>query len=154
KALFRIDPLKEAAAFAAEQRSGTEPLERRTLIVENPNLEGLGVEAIPGGRETGVTVSRIRRAGEAEGHLAAGGTVLRSGDRIVAVGTGAMLDQFQRVVGHRSDEDLFQAPGDVTSLRVVVTSKRVLGKTVRELGLDQLFGVVITRITRADLEMS
>jgi putative transport protein len=154
KALFRIDPLKEAEAFVAEQHRGAEPLERRTLIVENPNLEGVQVEAIPAGRETGVTVSRIRRAGEAEVHLAADDTVLKNGDRIVAVGTGAMLDRFQQVVGRRSDEDLFQAPGGVTSVRVVVTSKRVLGKTVRELGLDHLFGVVVTRITRADLEMS
>jgi len=154
KALFRIDPLKEAEAFAAEQRRGAEPVERRTLIVENPNLEGLQVEAIPGRREMGVTVSRIRRADDAEVHLAAGGTVLKKGDRIVAVGAGAMLDQFERVVGRRTDENLLQAPGGVTSLRVVVTSKRALGKTVRELGLDHLFGVVITRMTRADLEMS
>jgi putative transport protein len=154
KALFRIDPLKEAEAFAAEQRRGAEPLERRTLIVENPNLEGVEVEAIPGRREAGVSVSRIRRAGEAEVHLAAGGTILKNGDHIVAVGTGAMLDRFQQVVGRRSDEDLLQAPGDVASLRVVVTNKGALGKTVRELGLDQLFGVVITRMTRADLEMS
>jgi putative transport protein len=154
KGLFRIDPLKEAEAFAAEQRRGAEPLERRTLIVENPNLEGVEVEAIPGRRETGVTVSRIRRAGEAEVHLAAGGTVLKNGDRIVAVGTGAMLDRFQQVVGSRSDEDLLQAAGDLTSSRVVVTNKRALGKSVRELGLDQLFGVVITRMTRADLELS
>jgi putative transport protein len=154
KALFRIDPLKEAEAFAAEQHRDAEPLERRTLIVENPNLEGVEVEAIPAGRETGVTVSRIRRAGEAEVHLAAANTVLKNGDHIVAVGTGAMLDRFQQVVGRRSDEDLFQAPGGVTTLRVVVTNKRVLGKTVRELGLDHLFGVVVTRITRADLEMS
>jgi putative transport protein len=154
KALFRIDPLKEAEAFAAEQRRGAEPLERRTLIVENPNLEGVAVEAIPGRREMGVTVSRIRRAGEAEVHLAADGTILKNGDRIVAVGTGAMLDRFQQVVGRRSDEDLLQAPGGLTSVRVLVTSKRALGKTVRELGLDHLFGVVITRMTRADLEMS
>src|SRR5260221_373816 len=154
KGLFRIDPLKEAKAFAAEQRRGAEPLERRTLIVENPNLEGVEVEAIPGRRETGVTVSRIRRAGEAEVHLAAGGTVLKNGDRIVAVGTGAMLDRFQQVVGRRSDEDLLQAPGDLTASRVVVTNKRALGKSVRELGLDQLFGVVITRMTKADLELS
>jgi putative transport protein len=154
KGLFRIDPLKEAEVFAAEQRRGAEPLERRTLIVENPNLEGVELEAIPGRRETGVTVSRIRRAGEAEVHLAAGGTVLKNGDRIVAVGTGAMLDRFQQVVGRRSDEDLLQAPGDLTSSRVVVTNKRALGKSVRELGLDQLFGVVITRMTRADLELS
>lgn len=154
KALFRIDPLKEAEVFAAEQRRGAEPLERRTLIVENSNLEGVQVEAIPGRREMAVTVSRIRRADEAEVLLAAGGTVLKKGDRIVAVGTGAMLDRFQQVVGRRSDEDLLQAPGGVTSLRVVVTSKPALGKTVRDLRLDHLFGVIITRMTRADLEMS
>src|SRR5260221_975441 len=154
KGLFRIDPLKEAKAFAAEQRRGAEPLERRTLIVENPNLEGVEVEAIPGRRETGVTVSRIRRAGEAEVHLAAGGTVLKNGDRIVAVGTGAMLDRFQQVVGRRSDEDLLQAPGDLTASRVVGATKRALRTSGRGLGLDQLFGVVITRVTETDLELS
>jgi putative transport protein len=154
KALFRIDPLKEAEAFAAEQRRGVEPVERRTLIVENSNLEGVQVEAIPGRREMGVTVSRIRRAEQAEVQLAADDTMLKKGDRIVAVGTGAMLERFERVVGRRIEEDLLQAPGGVTSLRIVVTSKRALGKTVRELGLAHLFGVIITRMTRADLEMS
>ena len=47
---------------------------------------------------------------------------MKKGDRIVAVGTGAMLDRFEQVVGRRSDEDLLQAPGGVTSLRVVVTN--------------------------------
>ncbi|MGA8658340.1 MAG: putative transporter [Chthoniobacterales bacterium] len=154
KAFFRIDPVNEAEAFAAEQRRGAEPLERRTLVVENPNLEGVEVEAIPGRLETGVTVSRIRRTGEAEAQLATGRTVLKSADCIVAVGTSTMLDRFQRIVGRRSDEDLLQAPSGVTSRAVVVTNHRALGKTVRELGLDHVFGVVITRVTRADLEMS
>src|SRR4029077_3537849 len=154
KSLFRIDPLKEAEAFAAEQRRGAEPVERRTLMVENPNLEGVKVEALPGRREMGVTVSRIRRAGESEVRLAAGGTVLKKGDRIVAVGTGVMLERFEQIVGRRSDEDLLEAPGGVISSRVLVTSKRALGKTVGELGLDHLFGVIVTRMTRADLEMS
>ena len=37
---------------------------------------------------------------------------------------------------------------------MVVTNNEVLGKTVHELGLEQLFGVTVTRITRADLEMT
>jgi putative transport protein len=154
KAFFHIDPIKEAELFAAEQRRETESLERRTLIVENPNLEGLAVEAIPGRLETGVTVSRIRRGGEAEVRLATSGTVLKRADRIVAVGTGAMLDQFQRIVGSRSEEDLLQAPSGITSQGVVVTSNRALGKTLTELGLEHLHGVVVTRVTRTDLEMS
>ena len=154
KALFRIDPVREAEVFAAEQRRETESLERRTLIVENPSLEGLAVEAIPGRLEMGVTVSRIRRGGEAKARLATSGTVLQRADRIVAVGTGTMLDQFQRIVGSRSDEDLLQAPGGITSRGVLVTSNRVLGKTVKELGLDHFDGVVITRVTRTDFEIS
>ena len=154
KAFFRIDPIKEAEAFATEQRSDADPLERRCLIVENPNLEGVAVEAIPSHLETAVTISRIRRGGETEVRLATGDTILKNDDRIVAVGTRPMLDRFQQVVGRRSDEDLLQAPGNVTSLGVVVTSRRVLGKTVKELGLEQSLGVVITRVTRADLEMT
>src|SRR6185312_9520805 len=38
--------------------------------------------------------------------------------------------------------------------RVVVTDRDVLGKTVGELNLDDRFGVAVTRVTRADLEMS
>jgi len=82
KAFFRIDPVKEAEAFGNDQRPGAEPLERRTLVVENPNLEGVEVEAIPGRLETGVTVSRIRRVDEAEVHPAGSGTVLKTSDRI------------------------------------------------------------------------
>jgi putative transport protein len=154
KSFFRIDPGKEAEALVTEKSSATARVERRCLIVENPNLEGVAIEAIPSRLETGVTVSRIRRRGETEVRVATTGTILKSADQILAVGTGPMLDRFQQVVGRRSEEDLLQAAGDVTSSAVILTSHRALGKTVRELELEQLFGVVITRVTRADLEMT
>ena len=37
----------EAAAFMAQQRSRAEPLENRTLVVANPDLAGVAIEAIP-----------------------------------------------------------------------------------------------------------
>jgi len=154
KNIFRIDPVKEGEIFTAGQRAGVEPLETRTLIVENPNLAGLTIEAIPSRAETGVTVSRHRRAGETEARTATGNTVLMPGDAIVAVGRHAMLDQFQRVVGRRGDEDLRLAPGNVTHRRVVVTHKDVPGKTVGELALDARCGAVVSRVTRADIELT
>jgi putative transport protein len=65
-----------------------------------------------------------------------------------------MLDKFQRVVGRRSDEDLYRAPGKVTQRRIVVTCKEVLGMTVGELALDARCGAVVTRVTRADIELT
>jgi CHAT domain-containing protein len=78
-------------------------VERRCLVVENPNLEGVAVDAIPSRLETGVTVSRIRRHDETEIHVATAGTILKNADRIMAVGTRPMLDRFQQVVGSRRE---------------------------------------------------
>ena len=154
KGVFRIDAAKEAEALRAEQRGHAEPLENHTFIVENPNLAGVAIEAIPSRAETGVTVARHRRVGESEVRAAAGNTLLQAGDAISAIGTHAMLGQFQRVVGRRSDEDLRLAPGNVTHRRIVVTRKDALGQTVGELALDSRFGAVVSRVTRADIELT
>jgi putative transport protein len=154
KAVFRINAEREAETFAAEQRGRVEPLENRTLIVENSNLAGVTIDDIPSRVETGVTVSRHRRAGDTAVHVAVGSTILQPGDALVAVGTRAGLDQFQRVVGRRGEEDLRRVPGSVTYRRVVVTHKDVLGKTLGELALDTRHGAVVSRVTRADIELS
>src|ERR1043166_550403 len=152
KQIFRIDPVREAKEFAAKNRRRAEPLERRTLIVTNPNLDGARLDAVPGRVETGVTISRVRHGEEVR--TATDATVLYREDRLAVVGTRAGLDQFERVIGRRSDEDLVLAESDVTFRRVVVTDRSVLGKTVEELDLDDRFGVAVTRVTRADIEMS
>jgi putative transport protein len=122
--------------------------------VENTNLAGVTIEAIPSRAETGVTVSRHRRAGETEVRAAAGTTLLQPGDSIVAVGSHTMLDQFQRVVGRQSAEDLRLAPGNLAYRRIVVTNKDVLGRTVGDLALDARCGAVVSRVTRADIELT
>jgi putative transport protein len=152
--LFGVDARAEAEALAAEQRRRATRLEHRTLVVDNPNLAGVAIDEIPSLVETGVVVSRHRPAGKTDVRVAAGGTLLGHGDSILAVGSPAMLDRFQRVVGRRSDEDLYQAPGKVAQRRVVVTCKDVLGKTVAELALDARCGAVVSRVTRADIELT
>lgn len=154
RVMFRIDPARELEEFRAEQQRGVEPLERMNIVVENRNLDGLPIARVPGRVESGVIVSRIRRAGAAEVQPATEATVLGVGDTILAVGTSRGLAQFLCVVGRASDADLMKSPGQVTYRRVVVTSKSVLGKTLGELGLDHIYRVTVTRATRADLEMT
>src|SRR6185436_3607976 len=64
KQIFRIDPTREAADFAEKNRRQVEPLERRTLVVTNPNLDNMRLDAIPGRLESGVTISRVRHDDE------------------------------------------------------------------------------------------
>jgi putative transport protein len=154
KIALRIDPRREAQVLAAEQAASLEPIMRRTLVIENPEVEGLAIAAVPGLEETCVVLSRLRRRGDAQVEIATGKTVLRQGDHILAVGTDANLDQCQHLLGQASSENLLTAPGPVTYRRVVVTNSKLLGKSVQELGLEHLYGVVVTRVTRADLEMT
>jgi len=152
KQIFRIDPAREAADFAARSRTPAEALERWTLVVTNRNLDGIRIADIPGRIESRVTISRVRNSA---GTMAAtDATVIHGNDRLAVVGTRAGLEQFERVVGERSDEDLVLTESDITLRRVVVTDRSVLGKTVDELDLDDRFGVAVTRVRRADLEMS
>ena len=152
KQIFRIDPAVEAAEFAAKNRRHVDPLERRTLIVTQPDLDGVQLCQIPGWSEAGVTISRIRHGGET--HIAGDTSVIHLEDRLAVVGTSVALDNFARIIGRGSDEDLVLSDDSISYRRVVVTDRNVLGKTVGQLALGERFGVAVTRVTRADLEMS
>ncbi|QJE95699.1 putative transporter [Luteolibacter luteus] len=152
KQVFSINAPKEADEFAAANRRQVDPLERRTLEVGNPNLEGIRLAEVPGRLEAGVTISRLRHGSETL--IAHEESSLHLGDLLVAVGTPGALDRFERVIGHRSEEDLAVVESNITFRRVAVTDRAVLGKTVSQLGLDKRFDVAVTRVTRADLEMS
>lgn len=151
RAFFKVDVAAEAAQFRLEQGEGVEPLQRLNLRVENPNLEGISIGAIPGVHETGVVISRHRSNASGEVRAATPETSLHVGDQIMVVGTAAHLEQFRLVVGSVSSEDLMKAPGTTTYRRVVLTNKRMLGKTVRELGLEHIHNVTVTRVNRGDL---
>jgi putative transport protein len=76
------------------------------------------------------------------------------GDILLAVGTAKSLRELCLIVGVESPEDLMEAPGPVTFDRFVVTRKDVLGKTIRDLLLTQKYGVTVTRVSRAEVEMT
>lgn len=152
KQIFRIDPVREAEAFAARNRKSVEPLERCTLVVTNQTLDGLRVDAIPGRIESKVTIARVRHGNDTV--AATDATVIHRDDRLSVVGTKEALDRFERVIGKRSDEDLMLVESNLTFRRVSVTDRNVLGRAVAELDLGDRFGVAVTRVTRADIEMS
>jgi putative transport protein len=154
KGVFRLDPRGDAERIAATQHRLVEPLERRTLVVANAEFEGVPAGSVGDRAGAGIVVSRIRPSAEAKVRVATPEHILQRGDLLLAVGTARDLDRCEVLLGGASDEDLMESPGRITHRRVLVTSKAVLGKTVGEVGLQHLHGVVVTRVTRADLEMT
>lgn len=153
RSIFRIDVAAELEAFAAAETEGVRPLARRTLVVENPNLQDVPICDVPGLLESGVVISRIRHAGEETAIGATGQTQLHVGDSLHVVGFARGLDRFQRVVGRASDENLLAIDSPVKRQKIVLTRKRVAGKTIQGLQLEALHGVVATTVTRGEVEM-
>ena len=153
RSLFKIDPARELEQFQAGQRSGQASLKRMSIIVENPNLEGLTMKSIPGRGGLRLVISRIRAAGAGEVVLAKPDTILHRGDTLLAVGPQEDLEQLRVIVGKESPEDLVRAPGQVAYERVVLTHRPFVGRTLRQAALDHRYGVTITRLTRADVEI-
>jgi putative transport protein len=152
--MFHIDPMAEAKVFEEKQWGRQASLVRRNLRINNPNLEGLTIQQIPGIDTLGVVISRIQHVGEEEVRAAHADTILHVGDFLLVVGSAEKLAQLQVVIGSESTVDLLQAPGAVTHRQLVVTRSEVLGKSLRTLGFPEQYDVTVTRVTRAGVEMT
>jgi putative transport protein len=151
RVVFRIDPRLELAELRSRLDSHTREPQRATLLVENPNLEGVAVRNIPGLGDDGVVVSRVRKSGETEVRIANAGTILHPGDVILAVGGPEQLERAALGIGRRVDEDLRKAPGNIVSKRVIVTHKAMIGKTIAATRVGECYGVTVSRVSRQDM---
>ena len=73
---------------------------------------------------------------------------------LLAVGPREELDALRVVVGRESSLDLRALPSAITARRLIVTRTAATGRTIAELDFARRFGVQITRVSRAEVEMS
>ena len=148
RAIFRINPAEELKILEQRQQSELGVIQRVTWEVENTNMNGVIIRNIPGLGLDGVVISRIRRKGETEAESVKGDTPIHIGDRLLAVGPSEALQRTVLAIGKVVEEDLRQAPSHVVSKRIIVTHKRAIGKTIRDLQISERFGVTVTRVSR------
>lgn len=150
RGVFRIKPEQELETFVRERKKATPALHTVNLEVTNANLAGIPIGRMPGAPHRSVVISRILHDGEVR--VAHPDTTLTVGDVILAVGPKDKLDELRAVVGQRSELDLKTIESDITSQRVIVTRKSVLGMSLEDLAFPQRFGVQITRLSRMEME--
>jgi putative transport protein len=152
RAVFRVDLKKETADLLSRSGAKASKLSRIHLRVTNPNLDGLRLDQIPVLSSLGIVVSRIQHAGEVR--IARPDDVIHAGDILLAVGPGPKLDEFRMIVGEVSDADLQALASHLVVRRVIVTKKAILGKSLDELSFLDDEDVTVTRLTRAEVEIS
>jgi len=148
--LFRIDPQREMLAFVASQGTAKGPA-NANFVVRNPGVAGKTIDSVLNLLGGSVVISRLLRDGAV--HIPKGTAALQVGDTVHAVGTKADLDRFEMVVGELTTIDIRSVSKDLAVKRLIVTGKQVIGKSIGELDLDAVYGVNITRLVRAGVEL-
>jgi putative transport protein len=154
RVVFHIDPRAEEAAVQEERRHAHPPVERVSLRVENRNLQGLTVAAIPGIDALGVVISRILRHGQLAVESARADTVLSVGDTVLAVGAAKGLEALRIIVGRVADTDLMAVPAVVTFRRAVVTQKSAVNASLHDAEVALGGAVTFTRLRRGEVELT
>lgn len=150
--------IKEEEAKLEEERAGEElsaiPI---SLQVTNPALFGHTVKSLTEllhGRK--FVVSRIWKKATDEIHIATIDTVLSEGDRIFVITEQPHIDALIVTVGRKLhiDRKRWILEGSkYVSRKLVVTNREINGRTLKSLNLRALYGVNVTRIYRAGVEI-
>ncbi|MEI7766446.1 MAG: putative transporter [Phycisphaerae bacterium] len=148
---FKVDIHKENEAALAAHK-GAHALLGVNVEVTNPNLEGMRIATVPMLDENEVVISRVLHNGQAQ--VAQPDMTLHVGDVVHLVGPKAGLERLKFTIGRESKTDVKAIPGNITTRRIVVTHAEVFGKSIDELDLVEKYGVVITRVARADQEIA
>ena len=148
---FKIKVDEEAANFEKESGHDKEALKSMSLKVTNTNLNGIHLIEIPGFDDEDVVCSRLKR-----GELVIvpkADTDVQLGDILHLVGNPEDLKKMHLIIGEEVDIPVASLSGEIRSERVVVTNEKVLGKQICHLGIHQKYGVVISRLNRAGVEL-
>ncbi|KKK33294.1 YidE/YbjL duplication [Mesobacillus campisalis] len=146
--LLKADLEKDMNESNGPIRNSESP-ELMTLEVRNPAFHKRTIKELHFNRYNSVAISRVIRGDR--NIIALNDTVILKGDHLVAVGSREDLEHLSKDIGPRVEPHLKNS--DHVKLRkIVVDAEEIIGKSLRELSLRNVYGVTVTRIERGGFE--
>lgn len=156
KLLFRVRLEKETAELVAESTEN-HCTTRLSLELTNEKLIGLPVNEIKGLFQYNFIISRIRHLG-GQITIANANTILQRGDKLLVIcdeqDAATIRDFFGRDTTDLKSGDWVKLDSQLASKPIIITQSSVNGKKLGALKLRNLYGVNITRVARAGIELT
>lgn len=153
KSLFRIDLEKEQKGLEREQDSG-ETARRMHCQVSNPAIYGKTLGQITSEMGDRFVISRILHDGKIS--VPGPDTVLNEGDKLLVVTDFKDVDTVRIIFGEEvpmHQEDWMKMDTHMVTRRLIISRSSLTGKHLSELGFRRKYGVIITRVIRAGIEL-
>ncbi len=154
KAVFKIDIEKEQAALDAESSETTDTARRMHCEVANPAVFGRTLSHVLAGENISIVVSRMLRNGVVS--IPAGDTVLQKGDKLLIVTSQKDVDRIRIIFGDEIPmhyDDWLNMQSELFTQKMVVTRSEITGKRIKDLHLREKYGVSVSRVVRAGLDL-
>ena len=154
--IFRQDPVKASESYAAEIAAHSKEIESCSLVVENQNLYGVLLKDIPDLISSGVVMTRLMRGENI--FTPNGSTVIEKGDKVHIVGMPEAVAAMEKIIGKRLEKPITLETSNTDKKIVVktilVTNKKILGRTIGSLALAERYGVNISRVVRSGFKFT
>ncbi len=142
--------LAKISRDAQTQDSGPK-VQARWFKLTNEQLVGKALGQILRDDDDHATIARVAHGDEVVTGLST--RVLQHNDLIKAVGTHSQLEKIELFFGPPVP-DYQETLSQVSTFTVVVTKDKFVGKSLQELGIQEKYGIVVTRIFRLDNELT
>ena len=153
KGLFKVDLDREREALDKDQDSG-ETARRMHCEVSNPAIYGKKLSEIVAEMGDSFIVSRVLHDGNIFSPNA--DTVFHEGDKVLIVTDYKDVDTVRIIFGKEvplHEKDWLQMSPELVSRKLLVTKSSLTGKRLSELGFRRKYGVTVTRVIRAGIEL-
>lgn len=155
--VFRQNPDKAAKDYAADIAENTKRIESCSLTLDNQNLFGTMLKDIPDLISSGVVVTRLMRGNDI--FTPNGKTVIQEGDKLHIVGMPEAVAIMEKIIGRRLEkpitkENTTDSDRAILVKTVLVTNKKVLGKTIGALALAERYNVNVSRVVRSGFKFT
>ncbi len=118
--------------------------------VKNQNIDGMTLQQLLDTLSIEVTISRLITGNEVT--VPSSKSIFKLGDTLKVVGTSESLQKVELLVGPTVECDA-EISDNYLVKNIVVTNKRVVGKTIRQINIVSNFNARVTRVQRNGVEL-
>lgn len=155
--IFQINFEKETRQLDNEEASHQNGAKPISLIVKNPAIFGKKISELSALMEhRDFVVSRIWRNDNKQIEIASAHTILQEDDKIFVITTEQDSETVKTFIGTQIDMERKQwirMESQFINRRILITKPELNGKRLGQLQLRKLYGINITRINRAGVDL-
>ena len=154
--IFKINFEKEIEELDNLDTSKLTEAQMFSLVINNPAVFGKTISAAKALIDKEFVISRVQHIKDRTLEIAHPETLLNEGDKVLVVSNLQSINTIEALLGNlieMNQKDWAKLDAELISRRIIITKPEINGKTIGNLKFRTHYGINITRVNRAGLDL-